>query len=90
MQGFSAFSAFSLALYHLLIPLKTLCLKGFEFIQQALNILNLELLPDNAFIAGKQRATDADTSSGYRMSQDANAASRKATGIHNGADRANA
>jgi len=36
VQGFSAFSAFSLALYHLLIPLKTLCLKGFEFIQQAL------------------------------------------------------
>ena len=36
MQGFSAFSAFSLALYHLLIPLKTLCLKGFEFIRQAL------------------------------------------------------
>jgi hypothetical protein len=38
--------------------------------------------------SGKQRATDADISSGNRMSQDANAASRKATGIHNGADRA--
>jgi len=41
VQGFSAFSAFSLALYHLLIPLKTLCLKGFEFIRQALGIAPL-------------------------------------------------
>jgi len=37
--------------------------------------------------SGKQGATDTDTSSGYRMSQKANAASRKATGNHNGADR---
>jgi hypothetical protein len=37
--------------------------------------------------SGKQRATDVDTSSGNRMSQEAKAANRKVTGNHNGADR---
>ena len=38
-------------------------------------------------LPGKRWATKAECSSGYRMSQEANAANRKVTGIHNGADR---
>ena len=51
-------------------------------------VQNVEIPMESQVILSKQTARDAELSSGNKMPQEVKAASRKATGMHNWADRA--